>query len=241
MLIGHIKALIRHPVKSFQGEHVPKTNVMSYGLYGDRSHAFLDETRSGKYLTITQFPEMAAYRARFVGEESVEAYPDVEVTTPEGRVMKWGDKDLIREIENKSKRNVTPVQYSPSHVPPGAIELENILLVTDASLIQLQEMWGKAIDHRRFRPNIVLSLKEKTPFIEETWLGKRLQIGKNVEIQLNSHCERCMIITVHPDHAERDPSLLKMIVNEREQIFGVYASVIKTGEIEVEDEVVLLD
>lgn len=69
----------------------------------------------------------------------------------------------------------------------------------------------------------------------------RIKIGKEVEIQLNRHCEGCMIITVDPDSGERNPSLLKTVVKERKNHFGVYASVIKTGEIKVEDEVFLLD
>ncbi len=51
MVIGQIKEIVRHPVKSFRGESVQKTKVMEYGLYGDRSHVFMDETRPGKFLT----------------------------------------------------------------------------------------------------------------------------------------------------------------------------------------------
>ena len=95
MLIGHIKEIIRHPIKSFDGEFVQKSKIMEYGLYGDRSHAYLDETRKGNFLTITQFPEMVRYKARFVGEESMEEYPKVEVMTPEGKVFDWEDVELI--------------------------------------------------------------------------------------------------------------------------------------------------
>jgi uncharacterized protein len=49
-----------------------------------------------------------------------------------------------------------------------------------------------------------------------------------------------MIITVNPDNAERDPSLHKTVIEERNSNFGVYASVIKTGNIHVGDEVLLL-
>ena len=49
MLIGHIKEIVRHPVKSFHGETFQQTKIMEYGLYGDRSHAFLDDTRQGNF------------------------------------------------------------------------------------------------------------------------------------------------------------------------------------------------
>lgn len=242
MLIGQIKEIVRHPVKSFYGESVQKTRLMEYGLYGDRSHAFLDETRPGKFLTITQFPEMVRYKARFVGKESVDVYPKVEILTPEGKIFNWGDEELTNEIEHKSKRKISVVTYPPTHVPLGAIEEEHIQLVTDASLDKLKEIWGKSeIDYRRFRPNLFIALKEKIPFIEEQWFGKRVRIGNKVEIELKRHCERCMIITVNPESAERDATLLKTVVKERSNYFGVYASVIKTGEIHVGDEVILLE
>ncbi|WP_047155409.1 MOSC domain-containing protein [Aneurinibacillus tyrosinisolvens] len=241
MLIGYIKEIIRHPVKSFDGESVQRTEIMEYGLYGDRSHVFLDETRPGKFLTITQFPEMVRYKARFVGKELAGEYPKVEITTPEGRIVGWENEDLLHEIENKSKRKVSFKKYSPSHVPLGAIEEEHIQLVTDASVHKLKEIWGQEVNYRRFRPNLLISLNQKTPFIEETWFGKRIKIGQEVEIELKRHCERCMIITVNPDNAEKDSTLLKTIVKERNNYFGVYASVVKTGEIHVDDEVFLIE
>lgn len=241
MLIGHIKEIVRHPVKSFHGENVQKTKIMEYGLYGDRSHAFLDEKRPGKFLTITQFQEMVQYKARFVGEETIDKYPKVEIMTPEGKVFEWGDEELFTEIENKSKRKVSPITYTPSHVPLGAIEEEHIQLVTDVSVEKLKEIWGKSVNYRRFRPNLLISLVDSTTFVEEEWFGKRMKIGRQVELELKRHCERCMIITVDPDNAERDPSLLKTIVKERENHFGVYATVIKTGEIHVGDEAVLCE
>jgi len=242
MLVGHIKEIVRHPVKSLYGESVQKSKIMEYGLYGDRSHAYLDETRKGNFLQITQFPKMAQYQARFAGEESLEEYPKVEVMTPNGRVVDWQDEDFIKEMENQSKRKISTIEYSPSHVPIGPIAEEHIQLVTDASLAKLEETWGEqSVDVRRFRPNLFISLKEKTPFAEDEWLGKRIKIGNEVEIELIRHCTRCMIITVNPDNAERDASLHKTVMKERENKFGVYASVIKTGDIHVDDEVHLLE
>ncbi|WP_028782353.1 MOSC domain-containing protein [Thalassobacillus devorans] len=242
MLIGHIKEIVRHPVKSFRGESVPQTQIMEYGLYGDRSHTYLDGTKNGEFLTITNFPEMVRYQAEFAGNESMEAYPNVKVTTPEGKVVDWKDQQLLDEIENKSNRKISTRKYSPSHVPIGPIAVEHILLATDASLNKLHELWGKdEVDSRRFRPNLILSLKDKIPFVEEEWMGRRMKIGNEVEIEFVGHCKRCMIITVNPENAERDPSIHKTVIKERDNNFGVYASVIKTGDIRVNDEVHLLD
>lgn len=242
MLIGHIKEIVRHPVKSLRGESVHKNKVMEYGLYGDRSHAYLDDTKEGNFLTIAQFQEMVQYQARFAGEESMDEFPPVEVITPEGKVLDWEDQELIREIEIKSKRKISTRKYTPSHVPIGPIAVEHVLLATDASLAKLEELWEKGgVDLKRFRPNLFISLSEKKPFVEEEWIGRRIKIGNDVEMEFVGHCERCMIITVDPDNAKRDPDLHKTLIKERRNNFGVYASVIKTGDIYVEDEVHLLD
>ncbi|PMC34434.1 MOSC domain-containing protein [Bacillus sp. UMB0899] len=242
MLVGHIKEIIRHPVKSFRGESVQQSKIMDYGLYGDRSHVYLDETKKGDFLTITYFNEMVRYEAKFVGEESMDEYPKVEVITPEGKVFDWDDQELISEMENKSERNISTKKYTPSHVPIGPIAEEHVLLATDASLHKLQELWGKdEVDSRRFRPNLFISLKDKVPFIEEEWMGRRIKIGTEVEMKFVEYCKRCMIITVNPENAERDPSLHRTVIKERNNIFGVYASVVKTGDIHVGDEIHLLD
>ncbi|MFK9115571.1 MOSC domain-containing protein [Peribacillus frigoritolerans] len=239
MLVGHIQEITRHPVKSFTGEQVQKTKVMDYGLYGDRSHAF--KGKNGKFLTITQVPEMVRYQAAFSGEEALDQYPEIQVKTPSGNFLTWGEGAFQQEMERLLKQEAEPVVYHPAHIPLGAIEEENILLVSDASIGELTKLWGKELDGRRFRQNLIISLVNKTPFLEEQWFGKRILIGNEVELEIKRHCERCMIITVDPSDSHRDPSLLKTVVKERENHFGVYASVMQIGEIRVGDQVFLKD
>lgn len=240
MVIGEIGEIIRYPIKSFQGESVQNTTIEPYGLYGDRSHAFLDLTRPGKFLTATQLPEMVAYRARFIGPESTERFPDIMVTTPSKETYTWGNAALQKRLAEASGRELSAIQYAPHHVPIGAIEEEHLLLTTDASLAKLEELWGESVDNCRFRPNIRISLYEPIPFLEETWFGKRLIVGE-AEIIVKRHCERCMIITIDPDTGDRSPSLLKTVAQQRSNYFGVYASVQRTGKISVGDKIYLAD
>jgi len=237
MLIGTVKEITRHPVKSMQGETLQKANVMDYGLYGDRSHAFKDESRTDKFLTITQCPEMAQYKAAFMGEDSLTAFPPVQIVSPDQRTFYWDDPNLIPHMEQLSKRPLSKLQYDPKHVPLGAIELAHILLITDASLTKLSEMWGDQVDARRFRPNLLVDLIDKQPFSEESFLGKTIRIGSKVTIKFNSLCDRCMIINIDPMSGGKDSSLLKTVAKNRKNKFGVYGSVVQTGEIAVGDEI----
>lgn len=241
MIIGTIDEIVRHPVKSFRGERVSKTMVMDYGLYGDRSHVIMDDKRPGKYLTITQYQQMVQYQAKFTGRETLDNYPKVEIIAPDGSLFQWGDEAFINRLATETRRKISLKKFTPEYVPTGAIEEEHIQLVTDASIQHLQGLWGKEVDYQRFRPNLFISLFNKIPFVEETWFGKRLKIGADVEIKVIRHCERCMIITVNPDTGEIDPTLLKTVAKERKNQFGVYASILKTGEINMGDQVVLLD
>ena len=49
-----------------------------------------------------------------------------------------------------------------------------------------------------------------------------------------------MIITVDPNTGQRQPKLLKQIVKERNNQFGIYACVIQTGTIYEGDQITIL-
>ncbi|MBM7553730.1 MOSC domain-containing protein [Thalassobacillus pellis] len=238
MKIGEVKELRRHPVKSFSGESVEGLRVMNYGIYGDRSHAFLDIARN-KYLTITQLPEMVRFQAAFRGEESMKNYPPVEVVFPDEEKAWWGEEKLNKKIEEMAGREIKPISFPPVHTPRGAIEEEHILIITEASIEALEKEWNTVIDPHRFRPNIIISTSNPEPFQEEMWIGKTLKIGDSVTLKIKRPCERCMIINVNPEDAKQDPSILKKLVQERKNMFGVYAAVLKTGVIDKGDFVTL--
>lgn len=242
MKVGTIKEIIRHPVKSFGGESVAETRLMPYGLYGDRSHAFLDTSRPGRFLTITQAPEMATFSACFSGKEQDNMFPAVIIRMPDGSSVKWGDSRIREYLENLTGVKTEQIQYSPKSVPLGPIEEEHLQLVSAASLKKLGEMLGREVDHRRFRPNIIIDIEGSVPFAEESWFGKKLIIGSGGSaIRIKRHCERCQIITVDPEDAGKDASLLKMVAKERNNHFGIYASVLSTGLIRTGDAIYLAD
>ncbi len=237
MKIGEITKLVRHPVKSFTGESISSANIMSYGVYGDRSHGFIDKNNDNKYLTITQYPKMVTYNARFIGEDNMNEYPPVEVTNEKGEKFQWGDIQLLQELEKNTEKELQTKQHTPDYVPFPAIEVDHVLLITENSLRSLEEIWGETIDERRFRGNIVFTIPNDSPYTEEKLIGQKLKLGDEVILQVNGFCERCMIITVDPKTGEKQPSLLKKVVKERNNHFGIYASIIKTGKINVGDSI----
>lgn len=234
--IGEINQINRYPVKSFAGESLDICNVDTYGLFGDRFCAFYDETKEGwdSFITAREIPNMLSYKAKLIED-------GVSVTSPDGRAFGW-DEVLLNEVQGYSKRKVSMMKYkAPNQETPDLMSVDSasVLIITDASLRKLETIWGKKLDKRRFRANLVLTLDE-SGLDESYWIGKRLSIG-TAELQVDTFCERCSIITIDPDTLERDTSLLKKVNDEMNLNFGVYASVNKTGQIQVGDKVSILN
>lgn len=239
MIFGTIQKIMRYPVKSFTGEYLSKVKIMSYGIYGDRSHAFIDKTNKNKHLTITQFPKMVTYKAQFLGEESIEVFPKLKVIASDGAEFDWNEKALVERMEKETNRTLESITYSPTNVPIPAIEVDNILLISTEALAELSSSYGEPIDERRFRGNIIYDRKEMG-IKEQDIMGKQIKIGSEVILEINQFCERCMIITVDPITGTRQPQLLKQIVKERNNHFGIYARVIQTGTIYTGDQMTIL-
>lgn len=177
---------------------------------------------------------MLGYKAMLVDD-------GISVLSPDGRTLGWNE-DLLEEIQKYSKRKISMTSYkSPNPENPDlmAVDLASVLIITDESLRKLESIWGNQLDERRFRANLVVTLDEKK-INEVDWIGKRIAIG-NTEFQVDTSCERCSIITIDPNTLERDASLLKKVNEEMSLKFGVYASVKKTGQIYVGDNVYLVD
>ncbi|WP_281883759.1 MOSC domain-containing protein [Paenibacillus sp. YYML68] len=239
--VGTIQELYRYPVKSLAGEGLTRCTVEAYGVWGDRALAFGDPSKTGgsRYYTAREIPQLLAYRAELSGEdESCDAASAVRVTTPDGRVLGW-EEPLLQEIQALTPQPVGLMACTEEGSPPIVVDIESILIVTKESLRTVEALWGKHTDMRRFRPNLVVALDAGAPD-EQAWVGKKLIIG-GVELDVAMPCERCSLINVDPVTLERDPSLLKLLYQKLNTHFGVYATVRRTGHIQVGDRVILAD
>jgi uncharacterized protein YcbX len=236
--VGVISEINRYPIKSFGGEKLEACDIEAYGMLGDRFGAFYDESKEDwwRYITARNIPNMLKYQARFNDG-------DIHVTAPDGRTFGWDEK-LLENIQSQTKTPITLSRlkaHHPEKKHPQLLSVDgaSILLITDTSLRKLEEVWGKDLDQRRFRGNFVVTLNDDSLF-EGDWIGRKLSIG-DVELQVDGYCERCVMITMDPVTLDKDPALLRKVNEEFNLNFGVYASVAKTGQIRLGDEVILDD
>ena len=68
------------------------------------------------------------------------------------------------------------------------------------------------------------------PFAEAEWVGRRFSLGEDGPlIEVVSPTERCAVTTFDPDTLDRNTDVLANIANRRENLFGVYAVVLRAG------------
>ncbi|WP_337100901.1 MOSC domain-containing protein [Paenibacillus sp. YIM B09110] len=234
--VGTIVQLNRYPVKSFGGESLSSSQVDTHGLYGDRARAFIDETKEGwdRYYTARNYAGMLEYKAKLVGEGTAHAFPEVQITGPDSRIREWNE-ELLAEIESHSKNKLTLLEYAPDRDGVLAVDSDGILIITDRSLRLLADAWGKSLDYRRFRANIVIAVNNDAGH-EREWIGKQLRVG-DIALHVKSECDRCSMITIDPDRLEKDSSLLRTVNEKFGLNFGVYANVEQTGTLSIGDAV----
>ena len=137
-----------------------------------------------------------------------------------------------------------------STLPPELIEFTSprgtyfdafpIHLLTTASLEMMARLNPAATwDIRRFRPNFLIETEPHIKgLVEAEWSERKLRIG-TVELKCEIPTVRCGMTIQAQEGLQKDPSILRTIVRDADQNLGVYASVVKSGDVKVGDLVEL--
>jgi uncharacterized protein YcbX len=218
---------MRFPVKSFGGERLRRAFVGAFGVIGDRALCVVGA--EGQPLSARRAPGLLGFRASSADRDGAGR---IEVRTPSGRRLGWDDPELLREVQEAVGR---PVRLLHGHA--GWHDAAAVHVVSDASLAAVERWVGTEVDRRRFRANVVVELSQPAPFAEAAWTGMRLAIGERLLLQVVSPTERCAVTTIDPDTLERDNRVLSALALERENLFGLYAQVLRPGWAAVGDAV----
>jgi uncharacterized protein YcbX len=218
---GTIAQIWRYPVKSMAGERLESTAITSGGLEGDRRWTLVDGSpnRAGKMLTNTQDARLMTYKARLVGE-------GVEVMTPTGQVERLGNGFVAQLAEAVARpltlRDSAGINFDDSHV----------LIVNLSTVAAFALAAGADVDPRRFRANFFVEGLE--PEEEVRWVGQRIRAG-SARLEVVKRCERCAVVTRHPETTETSPALLRVLTETSDTCMGVYCRVIQPGQAAVGD------
>lgn len=264
-----IVSLHRYPVKSMMGEHLNACHITTNGIYGDRAFGVIDN-KTGKLANAKnpkKWPTMFRHHARYTKSFSIaDTLPPVEITLPTGEVVDSTSENVNERLSHSFNRDV--MLRSPSsasvefegYVPEEIEELEDrgtvfsrespqetffdiamVHIITTNTIDTLRKLAPESrIEARRFRPNIIIDVPDVDGFVEESWVNKTLQIGNDVKLKIIQPTGRCVMTTLAQGDLPNDINVLKTLVKENSGNFGVYAEVIQTGQVTIDDEVVVI-
>ncbi|WP_062428991.1 MOSC domain-containing protein [Herbidospora daliensis] len=255
---GSVTALRRYPVKSMLGEDVEAAAVTEQGVEGDRVAALLDVATgmvaSAKHPRLWR--DLLGFAAQWDGGTPRIRCPDGR-TVPAGHAADAVSRALGREVRLVTTRpeGATVGRPDPEAVmdagvdadvpfvhlrigqgTPGGnfVDYAAIHLVTSATLDRA------GADMVRYRPNLVLDLPDSTPYAENDWTGRELAVGP-VVLRVLAPTPRCAVPTLAhgdlPRSAEAVRTLLRDNRVDGSPCLGVYAEVVRSGELAVGDRV----
>ncbi|MGB0733863.1 MAG: MOSC domain-containing protein [Pontibacterium sp.] len=260
-----LQSLHTFPIKSTKGIRLDRSYVELAGLSFDRR--FILAKDDGSFISARRTPQLLHFSTAVTAWGLQVIAPDgdtLDIRLPElfdnyRQVTVWGTEingqhcsaEIDEWFSAKLKTECSLLYFGEQserftsrrpEAPVGFADGYPVLLISQASLDDLNQRAGQHFSMDQFRPNLVVSGCE--PFAEDTW--QRIRIG-TVEFELVKPCSRCVMTTWHPDTLERYPKSepLKTLASYRrkedgEVYFGQNLVPCNTGTVEEGDEVLII-
>ncbi|MCK5813755.1 MAG: MOSC domain-containing protein [Cocleimonas sp.] len=238
-----VSSLYIYPVKSLAGIKLESTKLDSMGLQYDRRWMLVSP--AGDFLSQRKVPKMALIQPQFVGHQLIltltgredfgvpDANPQQTMqvniwkdTVTAQRVGKLADEWLSEALEVQCHLVYIPEDeirqcdpaFSRKGDRTGFADGFPILLISTASLDDLNQRLKQRVKMRRFRPNIVVSGCDA--FAEDSWY--EFTLGK-IAMRGVKPCSRCILTTVDPTTGKRSgDEPLHTLMQYRKQGNNVY-------------------
>ncbi|MEM7765813.1 MAG: MOSC domain-containing protein [Pseudomonadota bacterium] len=228
--LGQVVGLWRYPVKSMGAEALDCVDTSWFGFAGDRRWAFVRkgaESSGFPWFTLRDRADLNRFVPRLENPDQPDKSTAI-VQTPTGEQFGVDDPALGRALCTDGVRAIKQNR--------GVFDTFPISLITTQTIASLSKMVEDELDVLRFRPNLLIDARKEGGFPEDEWVGKTLRIG-NACVRIDKRDGRCVVITIDPETGDRNPSVLRSVVNQRQQCLGVYASAVQPGRIALGDAV----
>jgi len=228
--IGTVTHLFRYPVKSMAGVGVEAAMLGWHGIEGDRRLAFrrMEERGGFPWLSASRVAELVAYRP--FGEAEADPLLPTHVRTPEGQELPLAGAELQQAL---SRRYGSAVELM--HLSRGIFDDAALSVIATVTMREIMAASGRPMDTRRFRPNVVVDAEGGAPFVEDEWVGQRLTFGgiDGPAASVTQRDKRCVMINLDPDTGESHAEVMKTAVRLNDNYAGIYATVVRMGELRV--------
>lgn len=248
--MGVVHELFRYPIKSFPGLRCASLDFDQMGPTLDRAWMLIDA--AGKMITQRQRPELSQIKLS-LGAQGIALTPPggesvrFAFDESEGEIIEtyvFSHPARAREVRGDVSQAMSEYLGAPVRLvrweasPTRGVRLsdgEPVLVVSTASLADLEGRAGVELDVLRFRPNVVVSGVEA--YAEDAWPAG-FKIGDLV-FESRRACSRCSITTVEPTTGVRGPEPLQTLATYRRSgrgvTFGFYYAPVGRGRVQVGD------
>ncbi len=262
-----VSELSIYPVKSLGGIALQQSAVERFGLRNDRRWMVVDD--HDRYLTQREQSRMCLIQPEPLSNGLRLSAPGMETLQithtpkmPIREVIVWNDRCRALDcgdaaagwlgrflgidcrlvyFPDDGRRAVDPAYARAGDITAFSDGFP-VLLITQASLDDLNDRLAEPLSMRRFRPNLVIDGSE--PYAEDQW--KRLRIG-DLTLRVVKPCSRCVIPTIDPAsgkrHTDAEPlrTLATYRMRDHKIFFGQNVIVDGGGRFEVGQPVEVLD
>lgn len=120
----------------------------------------------------------------------------------------------------------------------GCQDSKPVSLISYHTIESLGGEVGFELARERFRANIYVDWDNQRPFYEDELLGREINIGA-ATLKIVKKDSRCIIPTLDPRTSISSPIILQTIQKNHGGCAGVYAEVVKPGQINLQNEIFL--
>jgi uncharacterized protein YcbX len=231
-----LSGLYVYPIKSCTGISLQRSGLSATGLCHDRRWMLVDET--GEFMSQRAHPRMALISTRFAPEYLIvgaPGMPELEIPFQQDSgnlidVRVFGDTNKGALVDGEADHWFSEFLEFPCrlvHKPDDDLRLIDssiaesgdqvgfadgfaFLLISEASLEDLNSRLEDPLPMNRFRPNLVV--RGCGPYAEDYW--SRLRIG-SVPFRVAEPCPRCSITTVDQRTGARGKEPLRTLATYR--------------------------
>jgi uncharacterized protein len=261
--ILRLTGLTVYPIKSARGIPLLESELDEFGLRYDRRWMVVDD--SGTFLSQRSHPRLAlvatsiedgALRIEAPGMPQLETSLDPSPTVAT-RVRVWNDRCAATWLGERTARwfsdflglpcnlvhmadeIVRPADrsYAPEGTRVSFADAFPFLIISEASLADLNRRLTEPVPMNRFRPNLVIAGSE--PYAEDEW--DRVEIN-GIRLRVVKPCDRCVVTTTDQATAERGKEPLRTLGRYRKVrgkvMFGQNAVHETVGWLRVGDSVI---
>ena len=218
-----LSEIIIYPVKSLAGISLPSWQVTKTGFQYDRKWMLIDD--QGQFLSQRRLPKMALIKTDLTDEQlilSAPSQPDLvlDLVPMDGKNITstiWRNQCEARHISEEADywfscfleidcrlvylpdEVIRPVDANYAQATDQVAFADGFpfLLISENSLLALNQAMQLNLPMRRFRPNLVIAACPS--YAEDSW--REIRIG-DIDFRLPKPCSRCAVPTIDPDTAQ---------------------------------------